>query len=104
MCSYLRFVSENRVHCCLVVSKARVSPTKIVTIPRLELTAAVIAVKLSSKLKEELQIEINDEYFWCDSQIVLAYINNEAKRFHVFVANRVQYIRDHTKADQWQYI
>jgi len=104
VCSYLRFVSTNRVHCSLVVSKARVSPTKVVTIPRMELTAAVIAVKISCKLKEELQMKIDSEQFWCDSQIVLAYINNEAKRFHVFVANRVQFIREHTKVDQWLYV
>jgi len=104
VCSYLRFISDDRIHCSLVVSKARVSPTKVVTIPRLELTAAVIAVKVSCKLKEELQLKVDSEYFWCDSQIVLAYISNDAKRFHVFVANRVQYIRDHTRIDQWQYI
>jgi len=43
-------------------------------------------------------------FFWCDSQIVLGYINSDAKRFHVFVANRVQFIRDHTRVDQWQYV
>jgi len=103
-CSYLRFIDSNDVHCCLVTSKARVAPVKIVTIPRLELTAAVIAVKLSLKLREELRLNINEEYFWCDSQIVLAYLNNDAKRFHVFVANRVQFVRDHTKPCQWQYV
>jgi len=61
-------------------------------------------VKVSCKLKEELQIKVDSEHFWCNSQIVLAYISNDAKRFHVFVANRVQYIRDHTRIDQWQYI
>ena len=103
-CSYLRLFGENRVHCCLIASKARVSPVKVVTIPRLELTAAVVAVKMSQKLKAELKMQIDDEYFWCDSQIVLGYINNDARRFHVFVANRVQFIRDHTRTDQWQYV
>jgi len=103
-CSYLHFVSGQRIHCCLVASKARVSPVRSITIPRLEFTAAVVAVKLSQKLKQELQMQIDDEFFWCDSQIVLGYISNDAKRFHVFVANRVQFIRDHTRVDQWQYV
>ena len=34
------------------------------------------------------------EFFWTDSRVVLGYISNEAKRFHVYVANRVQEIRD----------
>jgi len=103
-CSYLRFISRECAHCCLVASKARVSPVRTVTIPRLELTAAVVAVKLSQKLKQELQMHIDDEFFWCDSQVVLGYISNDAKRFHVFVANRVQFIRDHSRVDQWQYL
>jgi hypothetical protein len=77
---------------------------KVITIPRLELTAAVVAVKLSLRLKEELHMKLDDEYFWCDSQIVLAYLSNDAKRFHVFVANRMQFIRDHTKPEQWHYV
>ena len=104
MCSYLRTLSKDHVHCCLVVSKARVSPVKVVSVPRLELAAAVVAVKVSLKLKDELQMQIDEEYFWSDSQIILAYINNDAKRFHVFVANRVQFIREHTKVNQWQYV
>ena len=43
-------------------------------------------------------------YFWSDSQIVLAYIKNESKRFHVYVANRIQLIRDCCKVDEWHYI
>lgn len=36
-------------------------------------------------LKEELQVKIDKECFWTDSQVVLAYIHNEAQRFHVFM-------------------
>lgn len=75
------------------MGKARVAPTKVVTIPRLELTAAVISVAVSSMLKEELELRVDEEYFWTDSQVVLGYVSNEARRFHVFVANRVQRIR-----------
>ena len=104
MCTYLRLFSADRVHCCLITSKARVSPVKVVTIPRLELTAAVIAVKMSQKVKGELKMKIDGEYFWCDSQIVLSYINNDARRFHVFVGNRVQFIREHSVVSQWHYV
>ncbi|XP_055368558.1 uncharacterized protein LOC114864937 [Betta splendens] len=103
-CSYMRVVSGDRVHCFLVIGKARVAPTKIVTIPRLELTAAVVSAAISSMLREELELKIDEEYFWTDSQVVLGYINNEAKRFHVFVANRVQRIRETTNPAQWYYV
>lgn len=37
---------------------------------------------------------VDEEFFWTDSQVVLGYINNEVRRFHVFVANCVQLIRE----------
>lgn len=46
----------------------------------------------------------SDETFWTDSMVVKAYIQNKARRFHTFVANRVQHIEDHTSPDQWCYI
>ena len=52
-------------------------------------------------LKRELQYENVNEFYWTDSQVVLAYLTNDAKRFHVYVANRVQQIRDLTKREQW---
>ena len=36
--------------------------------------------------------------------MVLGYIKNEAKRFHTFVANRVQEIKIRAKVEQWRYI
>ena len=104
-CSYLRLISErNQVHCSLVTSKARVAPTKVTTIPRLELNAALVSVKMSNLLQEELQYENLDEYFWTDSKVVLGYLNNESRRFQVFVANRVQRIKHSTRTDQWNYV
>ena len=44
------------------------------------------------------------EYYWTDSTVVLGCINNDLKRFKVFVANRVQLIRDHTDVKQWHYV
>lgn len=103
-CSYIRIVADERVHCALVMGKARVAPANIVTIPRLELTAAAVSAAVSNILRQELELKIDQEFFWTDSQVVLGYIKNEARRFHVFVANRVQRIRDTTDPGQWFYI
>lgn len=102
--SYIRLVSKDQVHCALIMGKARVAPTKIVTIPRLELTAAMTSATISNMLRVELELKVDREYFWTDSQVVLGYINNDARRFHVFVANRVQRIRETTDPKQWHYI
>ena len=55
-------------------------------------------------LREELDIEINKEYFWTDSKVVLGYISNSSKRFNIFVANRIQFIHDHSDVAQWYYV
>ena len=94
-CSYIRLLNvQEQVHCELVMAKSRVSPLKSITIPRLELTAALVSVKVSTILHKELDFEKIVDIYWTDSKVVLGYINNEARRFHIFVANRVQQIRD----------
>lgn len=86
------------------MAKARVAPSKVTSIPRLKLTAAVVSAKVSVMLKSELDMKIDQEFFWTDSQVVLGYINNDARRFHIFVANRVQLIRDVSDPNQWYYV
>ncbi|XP_060070497.1 uncharacterized protein LOC132550446 [Ylistrum balloti] len=41
---------------------------------------------------------------YTDSQIVLGYIFNSTRRFYVYVANRIQRIRNSTQPEQWTYI
>jgi len=104
-CSYLRLLNEsNQTHCSLVMGKARVAPLKPVTIPRLELTAAVVSVRVSQWLVPELDYEEVTEFFWTDSKVVMGYVSSVTRRFHIFVANGVQQIHEHTKPQQWQYI
>ncbi|XP_044169286.1 uncharacterized protein LOC122953433 [Acropora millepora] len=104
-CSYLRLVDENgRIHCSLVLGKGHVAPLRSVTIPRLELTAATVSVGVANVLKEELDYEELQDFYWTDSKVVHGFISNESRRFHVYVANRAQFIRDQTSAEQWRYV
>lgn len=103
-CTYMRAISDTgQIHCSLVAGKARVAPTKVTTVPRLELSAAVVAARMSDMLRKELEIDAQ-EVFWTDSKVVLGYVNNDARRFHVFVANRIQRIKDSTRPDQWRHV
>ena len=73
------------IHNILLLGKSRVSPNKFISVPRLELTVAVFSLKVACSLKKELQIDSLKERFWTDSQVVLAYIKNNSKRFKVFM-------------------
>lgn len=104
-CTYLRIKDVNQqITCNLVMAKSRVSPLKTVTIPRLELQAAVLSVRMSEFLERELKLPAVSHTFWTDSKIVLAYLANQSKRFHVFVANRISQILQHTSMEQWHYV
>ncbi|XP_014674056.1 PREDICTED: uncharacterized protein LOC106814273 [Priapulus caudatus] len=97
-------MDKGRVHCTLVTGKARVTPLKSITIPRLELTAATIAVRVKTFLNEELKLDDAEHIFLTDSKVVLGYIKNCERRFHVFVANRIQQITDNSYPSQWRYV
>lgn len=77
---------------------------KPVTIPTLELTVASVSIKVSSMLQRELEYGEVVEWFWTDSSVVLVYIKNDSRRFCIFVANRVQQIREHSDPSQWRYV
>ncbi|XP_052472158.1 uncharacterized protein LOC128028879 [Carassius gibelio] len=103
--SYLRMQNDKKkIHLAFILGKARVAPLKKVTIPRMELTAAVLAVRIDRMLKTELQLELENSTFWSDSTTVLKYIRNETKRCHTFVANRISTIRETTAVSQWRYV
>ena len=104
-CSYLRLTYDQyKIHCSFVIGKSRVTPLKTVTIPRLELSAAVISVRVSTQLGKELRLENVEEIFWTDSKVILGYISNESQRFHVHVANCVQEIHDKSSPKQRKYV
>jgi len=71
----LRLVdSNNNCYCSFVSSKARLAPNKAVSVPRLELTAAVLAVRLNDIVVKELDTLEAEcaSYFWSDSTAVLS--------------------------------
>ncbi|XP_041470151.1 uncharacterized protein LOC121419759 [Lytechinus variegatus] len=95
---------EGQVHSSLLMAKSRLAPIKTVTIPRLELMAATLAVNMDIMVREELDLPIKMSYFWTDSMIVLHYIRSEDRRFKVFVSNRLATIHQVTELSQWRHI
>ena len=103
--SYTRIVNDKgRIHCSFMIGKARVTPLKPITVPRLELTAATTSAKVAKQLKTELSMKPDSETFWTDSKVVLGYISNLDKKFHMFVTNRIQAIHDLSQVEQWRYV
>jgi len=73
------------------------------SIPRLELSGAVTACRLSSMVSSELDMKIDQTVFWTDSTILLGY-RNVSKRFKTFVGNRLSIIHELSSAEQWRHV
>ena len=71
--SYLHLGNNNgRIHCSLMIGKVCVTSLKVMTIPRMGLAAATLSAKLSILLKKELEILVNKDKSWTDSEVVQA--------------------------------
>lgn len=106
-CAYLVSRLPDEVIITLVIAKSRVAPVKFLTIPKLELNAAVLSVRIMSTVLQELpELGITPErtFLWTDSTTVLRWINSNEPRLPVFTANRVSEILESTEARQWRYV
>ena len=73
------------------------------SIPRLELQAAVMAVRLKEQIVKEHESKIHNCNFWTDSTTVLQWIHSSHRKQQVFVANRVAEILNTTNVSQWNH-
>ncbi|CAG9118488.1 unnamed protein product [Plutella xylostella] len=109
-CLYLRLIdaSGTKVTTHLLSSKSRINPVqkKNMTVPRLELNAALLLSKLVVKTYATLQlkIEIKNVYLFSDSQVVLAWLKTEITKLQAYVANRVNVIHQNTSRWRWLYV
>ncbi|XP_028159127.1 uncharacterized protein LOC114351958 [Ostrinia furnacalis] len=97
-------VDTNEICVSFIASKCRVAPVNFVTVPRLELQAALLACRLADTISKEHRLEVKRRVFWCDSTTVLHWICNNARNYKTFVANRLGEIDELSRMEEWRYI
>ena len=104
-CAYLRQkIEDGRFDVTFIAAKSRVAPLKQLTIPRLELQAAVLASRLAKSIQEESRIEFKDVKFFTDSSIALAWIQSPSRNYKPFVSSRIGEIQSNSDPSQWRHI
>ena len=70
------------------------------TIPRLDLQAAILAVRFKEKIIHQVDFEFNKVQLFSDSQIILSCIRNSERNFPTFVMYRLNEICKSTESKQ----
>jgi len=105
--AYLRFSDGGKVGCSLIMSRARVAPLRPLSIPRLELQAAVMGARMLDTIKKSHggpEGLLERSVLWSDSRTVLQWIKGDPRRYKQFVAQRIGEIVETTEGDSWRWV
>ncbi|XP_058814579.1 uncharacterized protein LOC131678438 [Topomyia yanbarensis] len=102
--AYFRIVDHGCTRCVLVSSKTKVASLQPLTIPRLELQAAVLGARLRKTVEEGHSLQIKRTYFWSDSSTVNSWIKSDLRRYRQYVAFRVNEILSLSNPTEWRWL
>ncbi|KAB0795655.1 hypothetical protein PPYR_12494 [Photinus pyralis] len=103
-CIYVRCRNGTRCSSRLLCSKSRVAPLRVISIPRLELCAAVLLAELMQKVTASLAVDANKVFLWTDSTVVLNWLNSAANRYKTFIANRIAAVQEIFNSRVWHHV
>ncbi|XP_023666073.2 uncharacterized protein [Paramormyrops kingsleyae] len=103
--AYLRTEdTQGRVEVAFLTARSRVAPKRQLSMPRLELCAALTGAQLAKLLQRELTEAVHRVTMWTDSTTVLSWIRSDSCHFKVFVGTRIAEIQELTDLQAWRYV
>ncbi|XP_052835157.1 uncharacterized protein LOC128251924 [Drosophila gunungcola] len=101
---YFRIGKGDDITISLVAAKSKVAPLKPLSIPRMELLAALTGARLSQKVRNTRNIKADEHIYWTDSRTVISWLTMDPRNFYAFVMHRVGEIMETTNASQWHWV
>ncbi|XP_025991335.2 uncharacterized protein LOC113003954 [Solenopsis invicta] len=95
---------EGNTQSFLICSRSKIAPLKTISLPRLELNAALILAKLTATAIRAFGNRIKEIHLWSDSSIVLHQINTSPNLLKTYAANRVTKIQQAVKKATWHHV
>ncbi|XP_003740487.1 uncharacterized protein LOC100905127 [Galendromus occidentalis] len=92
-------------NCSLLMSKSRVAPREKISLPRLELLAAVLSARLRAFVVERLDVKLDKTTHYTDSAVTYYWcIAEDPTRWKTWVCNRVMEIQKLTSSNEWFHV
>lgn len=102
---YLKVISASgEITVSLLTGKSKVAPIAPLTVPRLELPASFLLVRLMNFVRHSLPFKAVPWFCWTDSTIVLTWLRSHPSRWKTFIANRVGEIQSRLPDAEWRHV
>ncbi|KAM8702238.1 hypothetical protein ACLKA7_005101 [Drosophila subpalustris] len=92
------------LHVFVDASKTKCAPLKMLSVPRLELQAAVLGIRLKNLILVSHSVNVDSVTLWSDSRTVIAWIRSDHRQYKQFVAHRISEILETTGENDWRWI
>ena len=95
---------DGRVLVRQVKGGTKLSPTKTLSVPKLELNAALLGARLARTIQNTLTRQVTERFFWTDNSTVRNWVRATAAFYQTFVSHRLGEIQTLTDAGEWRFV
>ena len=105
--AYVRWkLLSGKFWCRLMMAKSRIAPLSRVSVPQMELNAAVLSKRIRAVIQEECRFKFEKVHHLIDSETVLCQLHKVAHRFRVYEGVRIGEIQAASGGDmsEWAWV
>ena len=95
---------DGRIKTNIVMAKTKVAPKKTISVPKLELQAALLGARLAKYAEDGLTSTIKKRYFWTDSACVKNWVRSPVAYYKPSINHRIGEIQTLTESAEWRVV